>query len=111
MLQQSPHKSFRAIITRVKPFGIFFDIVDVMVEGFLHVSALEDDYFLYDDSRSQLWGSDTGITYHSGDHIIVSCEGVDIIMQEASWKMIGREESDTKKLPTPKKHKRRRVKK
>lgn len=105
--KKSPNREYRAIITRVKPFGIFFDIVDVMVEGFLHVSELEDDYFMFDDTRSQLWGSDTGITYHSGDHIIVKCDRVDLLMQEASWKMVGREEALPKKDLKPKKHSRR----
>lgn len=93
--RQHPHRRYRAIITSVKPFGIFFDIVDVMIEGFLHVSELEDDYFMFDDSRSLLWGCDYGITYRSGDHIIVQCTDVDILMQEASWQMVGREEEET----------------
>jgi ribonuclease R len=99
--RQSPHHQYRAIITRVKPFGIFFDIVDIMVEGFLHVSELEDDYFLFDDSQSQLYGADQDITYRSGDHIIVMCKHVDILMQEAQWLMVGREEVATPKKKTP----------
>jgi ribonuclease R len=91
--KKAPKREYKAIITTVKPFGIFFDIVDVMIEGFLHVSELEDDYFLFDDSLSQLCGRNSGITYHSGDHIIVMCDKVDIMMQEASWKMVGRDEA------------------
>lgn len=98
--QRSPNKEFRAIITRVKPFGIFFDVIDVMVEGFLHVSELENDYFLFDDEQSELRGSNSGIAYRSGEHIIVTCSSIDIIMQEASWQMVGGE------LPARKKRRR-----
>jgi ribonuclease R len=86
--RKKPNKSFGAIITRVKPFGIFFDITSLMLEGFLHVSELEDDYFLFDDDTSRLEGCDFGHTYGSGDHIIVRCERVDISMQEASWVLV-----------------------
>ena len=59
-----------------------------MLEGFLHVSELEDDYFLFDDFTSQLEGCDYGHTYGSGDHIVVRCENVDLLMQEASWILV-----------------------
>lgn len=89
--RKKPNRTFEAIITRVKPFGIFFDITSLMLEGFLHVSELEDDYFLFDDYTSRLEGCDYGHTYGSGDHIIVQCESVDLLMQEASWKLVQKE--------------------
>jgi ribonuclease R len=86
--KRSPKKLYDAIITRVKPFGIFFDVVDIMLEGFLHVSELEDDYFLFNDDTSQLEGRNFGICYRSGEHLSVLCDRVDIVMQEASWHMV-----------------------
>lgn len=85
---QAPKKEYEAIITRVKPFGIYFDIVDLMLEGFLHVSELEDDYFHFNETNSSLVGEYEGSTYRSGHRIKVSCISVDLIAQEAKWRLL-----------------------
>ena len=100
----SPKRAYQAIITRVKPFGIFFDVVDVMIEGFLHVSELEDDYFIFNDSRTELQGRETDTSYRSGDRISVICDHVSILMQEASWVMAGKEGHEQ---PSVKKHRKK----
>ena len=89
--RKKPKTAFEAVITRVKPFGVFFDITSLMLEGFLHVSELEDDYFLFNDRTSQLEGCDYGHTYGSGDRIFVQCDQVNILMQEASWTLVRKE--------------------
>ena len=89
--RKKPEATFKAVITRVKPFGISFDISSLMLEGFLHVSELEDDYFLFDDLTGQLEGCDFGRTYGSGDQIVVRCDTVSILMQEASWTLVRKE--------------------
>jgi ribonuclease R len=94
-IEESPQKQYRAIITRVKPFGFFFDVIDLMIDGFLHISELENDYFVFDDNTSQLIGSRHNIVYRSGDHVIVMCSSVKLVMQEASWQLVGREEKET----------------
>lgn len=88
--KKSPRRVYQAIITRVKPFGIFFDITDLMLEGFLHVSELEDDYFLFDEDTSQLVGRYEGITYGCGEKISVSLRHVDLLLQETSWTFVNR---------------------
>ena len=95
--RKKPNATHEAVITRVKPFGIFFDISSLMLEGFLHVSDLEDDYFLFDDLTSQLEGCDFGHTYGSGDRIFVRCDSVNIIMQEASWTLVRKEPRRSRK--------------
>lgn len=84
----NPHNVYDAVVTRIKPFGISFDIVGLLLEGFLHVSELEDDYFLFNDETSRLEGCDHGHTYGSGDKIRVMCTNIDLVMQEASWALM-----------------------
>lgn len=98
---------YKALISRVKPFGIYFDILDLMMEGFLHISELEDDYFIFDDNRNVLVGRYRGISYRAGDEIVVMCKSMDLITVEASWHMVGRsvenssESQDENKSSTP----------
>ena len=83
--KKTPKKVYQAIITRVKPFGIFFDITDLMLEGFLHISELGDDYYLFDEATSHLTGKYEGFVYGCGEKILVSCRNVDLLLQETSW--------------------------
>jgi ribonuclease R len=85
--KENPKKSYEAIITRVKPYGICFDVIDLMLEGFLHVSELEDDYFEFDEEENQLDGIYTGKFYRCGEKICVICNFVDLIVQQAGWRL------------------------
>ncbi len=54
-----------------------------MVEGFLHVSELENDYYLFSESKQMLIGDNTGKSFHAGDRILVMLKQIDLITQEA----------------------------
>lgn len=81
-------KSYEAIITRIKPFGIFFEITSLFLEGFLHISAIGSDYFVFDQLHNQLRGRHTGVTFRCTDPINVILERVDLIMLESTWSMV-----------------------
>jgi ribonuclease R len=36
--EEDPHHHFEAVVSRVKPMGVIFDIPELMLDGFLHVS-------------------------------------------------------------------------
>ena len=85
-LQKSdPYKEYDAVVTRVKSFGFSFEVMEYMIEGFLHVSELEQDYFLFDEKKMMLRGRHHGITYSSGDRIQVILKDVDFITQNSQW--------------------------
>lgn len=88
MKEQHPHRQYEAIVTRVKPFGIYFELIEYMIEGFLHVSDLENDYFVFDEAALSLRGSRTRLSYSSGDKIDVMLKEVDFISLESSWSLI-----------------------
>ena len=86
-------KQYEAVVTRVKPFGIFFEVMDFMLESFLHVSELENDYYHYDEASLKLKGSRSGRAYVSGDRISVMLKEVNLITQECAWHLVGEEPS------------------
>lgn len=85
---QEPHKQYEAIVTRVKNFGIFFEIIDIMLEGFLHVSELDGDFYVYDEKSMGLHGNRYGGSYCSGDRITVMLKGIDLIVLESEWTFV-----------------------
>lgn len=89
--KESPGREYEAIVTKVKPFGILFEIIDFMLEGFLHVSQLSGDYYQYDEEEMTLTGDYSGGSFQAGDRIAVKLREVDFIMQETSWHLLGEE--------------------
>ncbi len=82
------NRQYEAVITKVKPFGISFDLLDYMIEGFLHVSELQNDYYIYSEEMQILRGDRGGGTFHAGDRILVMLKQVDLISQEAQWNFV-----------------------
>lgn len=86
--QADKYKQYPAIVTKVRPFGICFEIGDLMLESYLHVSELNQDYFVYDADKQQLKGTRTSTTYFSGDAITVMLKKVDLIFLESQWSLV-----------------------
>jgi len=86
-LLQDPKKEYKAMVTRIKPFGIVFEVTDLMLEGFLHISELENDYFLFDPRKSILRGRSSGKVHAAGEMLSVRASSVDLIMQESTWEL------------------------
>ncbi|NGX42579.1 MAG: Ribonuclease R [Chlamydiae bacterium] len=86
--KETPFKQFDAVITRVRNFGIYFEILDLMIEGFLHLSDLEDDFYEFDNKKTTLHGRHTGTTLFAGEKITVMLKNIDLIMLETQWKLV-----------------------
>lgn len=71
-------KSFEGTVTGVAPSGVYVTLNELFVEGFVHISNLGWDYFLYDGSTATLEGSASGELLRAGDPITVTVEGIDI---------------------------------
>ncbi|MBS0604079.1 MAG: ribonuclease R [Verrucomicrobia bacterium] len=82
---EDPYREYNAVVTKIKPFGLFFELQDLMLEGFLHISELENDYFVYDEKRNILFGRSSGKTHKLGETIKVRLARVDLIQLESSW--------------------------
>lgn len=98
----NPYKEYEAVVTRVKNFGIYFEIVELMLEGYLHVSELENDYFNFDENAMSLVGSHTGFTYTAGTKITVMLKAVDFMTLESKWTLLPDTEAASDRKPVKK---------
>lgn len=96
-MAENPKRKYKAHITKIKPFGFFFEIKALFIEGFFHVSELESDYFLYIEKIPMLEGEKTKMRYTVGQEIEVRPEGVDLIHQQTKWKILGKNRPRKKK--------------
>ena len=86
-IKEDPLKIYSAVTTKVKPFGIFFELPDIMLEGFLHVSELEDDYFVFNPKTSSFTGRSTGKVHKVGEALNVKPISLDLILLESKWEL------------------------
>ncbi|MFQ5641786.1 MAG: S1 RNA-binding domain-containing protein, partial [bacterium] len=76
-MQRHIGDEFEGIISGVVPFGIFVAIKDILVEGLVHISDLEDDYYFHDEKNHRLVGQRAQKTYRLGDSVRVRVARVD----------------------------------
>lgn len=64
-------KKFTGNVSSVVNFGLFVYIPTLMLEGLLHVTNLDGDYFIFDEIGQKLVGKKTGITYKPGQEVFI----------------------------------------
>lgn len=84
----NPLKQYEAVVTRVKNFGLYFEIIELMLEGYLHVSELENDYYVFDEAEVVLKGRHHGQMYRAGEKITVMPKEIDLIVLDSKWDLI-----------------------
>ena len=57
---------FSGTISTVTSFGCFVRLDDVNIEGLLHISALAEDYYHFDQVKARLVAEHSNVTYHMG---------------------------------------------
>ncbi|HZK24008.1 MAG TPA: ribonuclease R [Oscillospiraceae bacterium] len=63
-------QEFDAVISGVTSFGLFAEL-DNLVEGLIHVSSMDDDYYHYHEEKLALIGERTGNTFRLGEPVRV----------------------------------------
>lgn len=96
--KKDPQKQYEAVVTKVKNFGVYFEIVELMLESHLHVSELENDYYVFDETAVALKGRRHGQCYSAGNKITVMLITVDLISLESKWALVaGPEEEESER--------------
>lgn len=83
-----PTQIYPAVITKVKPFALFFEVAAFDLEATFHISELGNDYFEYNPRKMIFRGSRTGKRFAAGDSIYVRLDRIDFILQESQWTLV-----------------------
>jgi ribonuclease R len=87
-MQDKLGEEFSGIISAVTPFGFFVELKDIFIEGLVHISNLDKDYFHYDPIGYRLEGERTGKTYRLGDSVRVIVARVDLDERKIDLEMV-----------------------
>ncbi|HLQ07902.1 MAG TPA: ribonuclease R [Steroidobacteraceae bacterium] len=78
-LKERIGQTFQGLITTVVEFGCFVQILDVAVDGLLHIDNLRDDQYLMEDDGHAWRGRRTGRRLRTGAHVRVLVTAVNPI--------------------------------
>ncbi|MDJ0652077.1 MAG: ribonuclease R [Simkaniaceae bacterium] len=81
--KKEPDRIYSAVVSKVKPFGIYFEVSPIQYEGFLPISALYHDYFDY--NNESLIGQNSGKSYKVGTFLDLYLEEIDLTTMESKW--------------------------
>jgi ribonuclease R len=78
-LKERVGQTFQGLITTVVEFGCFVQILDVAVDGLLHVDSLRDDQYVMEEDGHGWRGRRSGRRLRTGAHVRVVVTGVNPI--------------------------------
>jgi len=82
-------EEFDGYISGVTNFGIFVELVEVYVDGLVHITALGNDYYHFDAAHHRLMGERTRQIYRLGDKVQVRVVRVDVDEAKIDFELAG----------------------
>lgn len=79
-------EAYEGVISGVTEWGFYVELPNT-IEGLVHVTTLNDDYYHYSESTYELIGEATGKRYKLGQKIMVEVVGTDKIMRTIDFKI------------------------
>lgn len=87
-MQSHLGEEFDGVISAVTSFGFFVELKEIFVEGLVHVSNLDRDYFHYDPIGHRLRGERSGVAYRLGDAVRVIVARVDLDERKLDFELV-----------------------
>lgn len=86
-------EDFDGVISSVTAWGLYVELPNT-VEGMVHVTALEGDYYKYDSEHYELIGERTHKVYRLGQKVRVRCVAADKLLKTVDFKLIETEDDE-----------------
>lgn len=80
-------ETYEAIVSGVTSFGVFVELNNT-IEGLVHVSHMEDDYYHFNEKTMALIGERTGKTFRIGDVVQVKVYNVNIAERHIDFVLV-----------------------
>jgi ribonuclease R len=92
-------EEYDGTISGIIPIGFFVELDDVFVEGLVHVSSLDDDYYEIDESGVAMVGRNRGRRFMIGDRVRVIVSRADKDRGEVDFVILEQPKERTNRVP------------
>ncbi len=90
---------YSALVTDVRNFGFFVDVSDLGMSGLVPLSAIPDDFFMFDPVRSQLVGRHSRRVIKLGDRLTVQIYKLDRFQKRVDFQLVQEGSSHSENAP------------
>ena len=87
-LQSGEPLSYAALVTDVRNFGFFVEVTELGMSGLVHLSSVEDDFFIFEPQRGHLIGRRTRRIIKLGDKVVVQVYKVDTFKKQVDFRLV-----------------------
>lgn len=81
-------EKYPALVTDVRNFGFFVDVPGLGMSGLVPLSAMDEDFFVFDPARSLLVGRRTRRVVRLGDRVQVQVAKVDSYKKQVDFRLV-----------------------
>lgn len=92
-MENSIGEDFTGIITGTTSWGIYVELPNT-VEGLVHVTEMDDDYYIYDEPGHRWIGERHGKVHRLGDEVKVKLIKTDRMTRTIDFRLVGEEDED-----------------
>ena len=93
-------ETYEGIISAVTGFGFFVQLTDVYVEGLVHISNLENDYYHFNATNHSLEGEHSGRRFRLADPVVVRVAAVNLDDRKIDFELEGSSSSKERRRPS-----------
>ncbi|OOH92412.1 ribonuclease R [Pasteurellaceae bacterium 15-036681] len=86
-MQDHVGDEFEGVISSVTGFGLFVKLNELLIDGLVHISTLDNGYYHFDSDRQRLVG-ENGMMYRLGDPVKVRVIGVNLDDKKIDFELI-----------------------
>jgi len=104
-IQDRVGDDFPGTISSVTGFGLFVELSDIYVEGLVHITDLNNDYYKFDPARHSLRGERSGTSYSLGDVVRVRVIRVDLDERKIDLHLMSEDKPNPKRASGKKSNK------
>ena len=80
-------QKYPALVTDVRNFGFFVDVPALAMSGLVHLSSVQDDFYVFDQARNHLVGRRTRQIIKLGDNVTVQIFKVDRFKKQVDFQL------------------------
>ncbi|HXT10673.1 MAG TPA: ribonuclease R [Candidatus Angelobacter sp.] len=98
---------YPALVIDVRNFGFFVDVPGLAMSGLVHLSCLEDDFYVFQAERNQLIGRRNRRVIRLGDRVQVQVAKVDSFKKQVDFRLAKEAGGFSRRNPEPRRAERR----
>ncbi len=85
-MQDKIGEIYEGMISGISPWGFYVELPNT-IEGLVHVTSLDDDYYIYDEQHHLFIGEHTKKMYRLGDRVKIEVVRADIIQRTIDFQL------------------------